>query len=101
MVKADAQQESRRDRRRRCERGESSLERKIDSEGDEPDDGPADIVDEWDAEVKAWVEIVINLSQEPAVAAECHRIDDHVDEGKQEGGQQEHGPTRPCVHIKM
>src|SRR5204863_9387284 len=86
IVKADAQQELRRDRWRRRECGESSLERKVDSERDEPDDSPADIVGNRDAEVKAWIRVVINLPQEPAVSAEGHRIDDHVNEGKQESG---------------
>ena len=89
------------DRWRQRERGESSLEWKIDGEGDEPDDGSTDIIRKGHAEVCAWVGIIINRTQEPAVASECQRIDDHIDEGKQEGGQQVHGPTRSCVHIKL
>ena len=54
---------------RQRERGESSLEWKIDGEGDEPDDGPTDIIRKGHAEVCAWVVIIINRTQEPAVAS--------------------------------
>src|SRR5262245_11679288 len=84
----------------RQEGGESAVDGEINCERDHSDDEPSDIICEGDSEVNTGVVVVINLSQEPAVTAEVQGIDDHVDEGKQEGGQQEHGPTRPCVHIK-
>ncbi len=100
VIEADSQQDEQRDRWRRQEIGEPSFERKVDGEGNESDHSPPDIVGEGHTEMKARIRVVINLPEEPAVAAEGYGIDHHIDEGKQEGRAQQHGPTGSCEAIE-
>ena len=79
---------------------QSALQRKIDGEGDESDDRPPDIVGKGHTEVPAGIGVVIDLAEEPAVATERHRIDHHVDEGKQASGQDQHGPPGPGCEVE-
>ena len=51
--------------------------------------------------MRPWIWIVVYLAEEPALSAECDRVDNHVDEGKKENREQRDGPACSCSEREL